>query len=236
MIAEIAPAPRQNLAERNASILSSGCGKETIGRHPMECYNRHMRLWTRLLTATGFVTVLAGLGVADVLWTKDKFVLPENLQATVGTAEESSIGNVSKRSGASLEDVFKDQNIEATDTDQGSLLSRIVGSATSVHTQVLLKDNDRILLFSWVENPEVKEEFQAIKDTLHDAFSANVSNLEDISQTPSDGPPYNLLSFKDPAISDERIIFLRIRQRLYELHVADGKDTDAESLIAALAK
>lgn len=196
-----------------------------------------MRLWARILTAMGFVTVLAGLGVADAMWTSDKFVLPSQMQANpLPTENASSAGTVSKRSGASLEEIFQDLNITATDTDQDSLLSRIVGNTASVHTQVLLKDNDRILLFSWVENPNVKEEFQAIKDTLHDAFSPNVSNLKDVTETPSDGPPRNILSFKDPAINDERIIFLRIRQRLYELHVADGKDADAESLLSSLSR
>ena len=49
-------------------------------------------------------------------------------------------------------------------------------------------------------------------------------------------PTRNLLTFLDPGLSSERIVFVRVRERLYELHVAPGKDDVLFELVEALTQ
>lgn len=196
-------------------------------------YNAIMRPWVRIATATIFVAILLGLGIADALLTNRSFIFPNTENAS---SSEDTAGTVAKNNGIALDAILKDEGITTSSTNDQSLLSRIVGSTAAVHTQVLLKDNDRIAFFSWIENPEVKKEFDIIKDTLHASFSPNVSDLRDVTEFPTNGPPRNVLSFRDPALGEEKMVFLRVRQRLFEIHIAKDKDADADSLVEALSR
>lgn len=89
---------------------------------------------------------------------------------------------------------------------------------------------------SWLENSDVKTIFGNLKQGLQEQFSSKLSDLRDETITVPDGPPVNILSFVDPALSSERLIFLRVRTRLYEIHVAKNGETIVDQLMAELSK
>ncbi len=190
-----------------------------------------MRLATKFLTGSGFLLLLVGLGTAEALFTKDRMILP-SLQATLNAAGQLG---VAKMGGVPVEDILKKNGIAASDVQEQSLIARVAASKTAVHTVALLKNNDRIALMVWIETPDVKDYFQAIKDALHASFSPAVTDLKDVTDTLPSGATRNSLSFKDPAIGAERMIFVRIRQQLFEFHVTDGKDKDVQGVIEALS-
>lgn len=183
-----------------------------------------------LLTGTVFAAVLLALGGADALFTGARTVLPSPLAATVTEA------GIVKNNGPTVGEVLKSLGIETTASSTQSLLARIAGETGKVQSMVLLKNNDRIASFSWMESPDVKRTFSALKDALHSSFSGTVTDLTDEVRTTPDRPVSNFLTFRDTGIDPERLVFLRVRERLYELHVADGKEVEVNALLEALSK
>jgi hypothetical protein len=194
--------------------------------------------WKTLLTATGFTALLLGLGTADAILTKDRIVLPSPLAAdltSTGTGMSLIPDAVTKNNGATVEAILREQSITTVVTSERSLLARIVSDPSTVHTAVLLKNGDRIALLSWTESPQVKLYFQALKDSLHSSFSPALKNLRDDTVSGNGRPTMNVLTFRDPAIAEERLFFVRVRERLFEVHATDGKEKDTEILLEALA-
>jgi hypothetical protein len=194
-----------------------------------------MSLRTRILTAVSFVAVLVALGTTDVLLTGKRMKFPA-LSASVSHPTQQEAIGVMRNEGASVPDILRSQSIETATSSEQSLLERIVPADAKVQTQILLKSNDRIALFAWIETPNAKTYFAALKDALHASFSPAVKDLRDDMELSSDRPARNILTFRDPAISAERITFIRIRQRIYELHTTDGKDADVQALMDVLSR
>jgi len=76
----------------------------------------------------------------------------------------------------------------------------------------------------------------ALKEALHTTFSPEMRDLVDEVQTREGRPPRNLLTFLDPAINSERVVFIRVRERLYEFHIAPGRDDSIYDLIESLTQ
>lgn len=127
-------------------------------------------------------------------------------------------------------------NFTAEETDQLSLLSAVVKESSQVTTRVLLLDGDRAGLVAWIETPDVKQVFLVLKDSLATLFSPEVRDLLDEMQAPAGKPPRNFLTFLDPSLSEERFVFVRIRERLYEFRIAPGKDEAMYQLVEALTE
>ena len=191
---------------------------------------------TRLLTAVGFVAVLVTLGTTDAFLTRGTMKLPSPLTADLMGEGDAAPKGVMKNEGLPVDAILQSQQLEGVGTSQKSLLERVVRNPSEVTTQILLKDNDRIALFSRVETPSAKTYFSALKDALHSSFSSAVTDLRDETELSSTRPARNILTFKDPAIAEERIILLRVRQRLFEFHVAEGKEADVQALVEALSQ
>lgn len=202
------------------------------------------------------VLVIALLAGADYVW-KEKPHLAELAAQNAATEAQtamtesssssassfSSAGNrivrkgtsTHKNSGVDVQAVLASLQLIAQPTNEASLL-KLSAQGVNVQTVVLLSNNDRAALFSWIESDDVKTVFSALKTALQEQFSPKLQNLVDETMAPGNGPPVDVLSFSDPAISPESIVFLRVRNRLYELHIAErGKDA-IEQLIAALSK
>ena len=96
--------------------------------------------------------------------------------------------------------------------------------AAEVHTYALLLHGDRAGLIAWTESAEVKNYFLALKEALHASFSPRVKDLLDETQRIPGKPPRNFLSFLDECLSPERLVFLRVRERLYEIRITEGND------------
>lgn len=136
--------------------------------------------------------------------------------------------SMKKKSSANVDEIIQKLGLTAVQTSESSLLTLSV-TAVPVRTSVLLLRGDRALLFSWIESDDVKDIMTTMKKSLQDEFSVKVTNLLDETRRTPDGPPMDVLRFLDPAISSEEIYILRIRNRLYEIHVAkNGTDVLAQ--------
>ena len=132
--------------------------------------------------------------------------------------------SMKKKSSVRVDDVIQKLGLTSVQTSERSLLS-IAVTTVPVQTSVLLLRGDRALLLSWIESDDVKDIMTNLKKSLQDQFSVQVSNLLDETRQVPNGPPMDVLRFLDPAISSEEIYILRVRNRLYEIHVAkNGAD------------
>lgn len=141
-----------------------------------------------------------------------------------------------KASGVNVADVLARLQLVSKETKETSFLLLTSPERSAVKVSVLLRNNDRAFLLSWVENDNVKTIFSALKQTLQEQFSGKVTDLIDETRRPENGPPVDYLSFIDPALSSERIVFFRVRNRLYELHTAENGAPLLETLITELSK
>lgn len=145
-------------------------------------------------------------------------------------------GAVVKKSGLDPLSIAAQRGFTVEETDQKSLLSAVVRDPSLVTTRVLLLNGDRAGLLSWIETPDVKEVFLVLKESLSTLFSPEVRDLLDELQSPPGSPPRNFLTFLDPSLSEERFVFVRVRERLFELHIAPGKDDVMYPLMEELTK
>jgi len=141
-----------------------------------------------------------------------------------------------KAGGIDVNAVLEKLQLVSKETNEASFILLTVPDRAKVTTSVLLRNNDRAFLFSWMESDDVKILFAALKQTLQEQFSGRVTDLVDETRTPKNGAPVDYLSFIDPALSSERIVFLRIRNRLYELHVAENGDGLLPELVTELSQ
>jgi len=164
--------------------------------------------------------------------------MPERSSSAVSSALGVVKKGVStkKASGINVEDVLAKLQLVKQETNEASFLLLTAPDKTKVKTHVLLRNNDRAFLFSWIESDDVKSIFAGLKKALQEQFSGKVTDLVDETQTPTGGPLVDYLSFVDPALSAERIVFLRVRTRLYELHVAENGDAVLDQLVTELSK
>jgi len=104
------------------------------------------------------------------------------------------------------------------------VLSRVITDGkTPVTSKVLLQDGDRAGVISWVQSPDVKRHYLSLKDLLHASFTTKVKDLIDETQRREGHPVRNLLTFFDAGLLPERVVFIRVRERLLEFHIAEGK-------------
>jgi hypothetical protein len=183
----------------------------------------------KIIVTAALLLVITGLGAADYYVSGDGFgaqVANPNTPAPTGA--------VAKASGPSIENVAQTLNLETSKSDDLSLLAQAVTDGTQVESTAILHDGDRAGSVTWVESANVKNYFIAIKEALLSAFSNQVSELRDETLQEADKPVRNILTFKDPQLSDERILFVRVRERLYEFHIADGQEETMNKLVEAL--
>ena len=199
----------------------------------------------------GLLTVLVALGTFDALLVENKKLLiqlqqPEPPQevAVVANSGSSSAAQSSTAPAGGIRKIEEPNVLEILTVEQfnfadpareRSLLEQIIPSGVAtVQAKVLVKDGDRIGLIAWADSPQVKIYLLALKEALHSTFSPEMRDLVDEVQEREGKALRNLLTFLDPAINEERVVFIRIRERLYEFHVAEGKDAVVFDLIETL--
>lgn len=199
----------------------------------------------------GLLTVLVALGTFDALLIENKKLLiqlqqPEPPQevAVVANSGSSSAAQSSAAPAGGIRKVEEPNVLEILTVEQfnfadpareRSLLEQIIPSdVATVQAKVLVKNGDRIGLIAWADSPQVKIYLLALKEALHSTFSPEMRDLVDEVQEREGKALRNLLTFLDPAINEERVVFIRIRERLYEFHVAEGKDAVVFDLIETL--
>lgn len=208
-----------------------------------------MQLRDLAIGATVSMTLL-GLAIADyiIVETPPSLVVEQpatNTRTGTGTIAASSSSarssaivrkgrSTKKQTLSSVADIIQTFGFDGVQTTEPSLL-RTLGRVTDAHETVLLRDGDRAFFLSWVESDDVKTIFSLVQQALQEQFSPRLAGLINETRRPADGPPVDFLTFTDPAISQERIVFLRVRTRLYELHIAPLGQAIADALIAALS-
>ena len=188
------------------------------------------------ILSVGFIALLIILGTTDAYFMQHFTVFPEEVtppptQDVLGTGD-----SVAKQSGPVVTEVLASLAVESQSMEEPSIIRRVIPPEISVPSLILLKDGDRIGLLSWTETPQVKNFFLALKEALHESFSPGLSDLVDETHTRPGKPVRNFLTFKDPALSSERLVFIRVRERLYEFHIAEGKDDVMLQVIEALTE
>lgn len=144
-------------------------------------------------------------------------------------------GGVRKQEGPKIETILGQTGWEFKAIKEPLFLSKIIPPEESQVTgTVLLKNGDRIGAIAWVESPKIKLYFIALKEALHSSFTPEIKDLVDETQHREGKPPRNLLTFLDTGINEERIVFVRVRSRLFEIHIADGNKKALFDLIDKL--
>lgn len=187
---------------------------------------------------------LAGLGAADAYFVESGWPVTESPPAIIppsSSAGSSSsatggtiTGGVKKKAGIDVLETVSSHGFTFENTDERTLVAGVVQNREPVQTRVLLKDGDRAGIISWIETPLVKEYFSTLKESLHPLFSPEVKDLLDEVQRNPGKPPRNFLTFLDPGISEERLVFIRVRDRLFEFHITTGKEDAMYQLIETL--
>lgn len=195
---------------------------------------------SKLLVTAAFLLCLVGIGSADALFTRNLTMLPslgDTPEVTLPLPSEEPTpdgGGIAKQSGPNMVEVLQALGIEQSQTEETSIIRRVIPEEMPVQTIVLLKDGDRIGMVSWAESPLVKTYFLALKEALHTSFTAQMTDLVDETQRPEGKPVRNFLTFLDPGLSPERLVFIRVRERMYEFHIGEGKDAEMFLLVDAL--
>lgn len=205
-----------------------------------------MRMQNTTTLTVGLLTVLTTLGAFDAVLVENKNILtrleePPSMPETMTASNRSAPAilpkeGTRKTGGPNVLEVLAVEQFNFVESQrERSLLEQIIPSdVATTQSKILVKDGDRTGLIAWVDSPQVKIYFLALKEALHSTFSPQMRDLVDETQKREGKPPRNLLTFLDPAINEERIVFIRVRDRLYEFHVAEDKDDMIFDLIETL--
>lgn len=202
---------------------------------------------SKTVVASGILLLLFGIGLADALLLEQDILAdwrqPQPPVEVTGQVQSSSsqtslpTEGVQKLAEPNVAHVLQVTGFSTASTDEITLIEQIVPpELASTEKLILLKDGDRAGVMAWVDSSQVKIFFLALKEALHTTFSAEVQDLVDETQQRAGKPTRNLLTFRDPEISEERVVFIRIRKRLYEFHVADGMDQTIFELVETLTE
>ncbi len=141
---------------------------------------------------------------------------------------------VAKHEGPDVPALLAELGYDARLQREQSLLEQVAPTGVPVAYRVLLLGESRQGAIAWIDTPNAKAAFNELKQKLLQTFSSRVQDLIDETTQAEGQPVVNRLSFRDPAISPEQFVFLRIRERLYEVHIAPGQEEALSLLLEAL--
>lgn len=190
----------------------------------------------KLIVTVALLLLLGGLGAADYLYQGGEYVgsVADDGTTTSDDNTELPPGAVVKNTGPSIEETVAEQRLTAEPSGDLSLLAQIITDDTEIKSMAILSDGDRAGSVTWVETGDVKTHFIALKDALLGSFSSDMRDLRDETMQQPGEPVRNVLTFIDPGLSEERIVFVRVRERLFEFHLAEGKEEVMNGFIEAL--
>ena len=194
--------------------------------------------------SAGLVTLMILLGVADAALLEG---LPQaevtEVTEVTEVAEVTEVlpptpsGSVRKAQGPDIMETLVSNSFTFSETREKFILAPVVEKSTdTLSAKALLIDGDRAGAIGWISSPHVKKHYIVLKEALHSAFTPDVQNLLDETQRRENHPTRNLLTFLDTGILPERVVFVRVRERLYEFHIAEGSSDVIFNLIEDLTK
>ncbi len=173
------------------------------------------------------MATLTLLGTADA-------VLLEQGALTVAPQPVDEAAPVAKKSGPDIPALLQELNFDARLQRESNLLEQVTPVGLAIDYRTLF-DDGRFASIAWIDGAQAKRSFTDLKQKLLQTFSPQLQELVDETTQDPEGPVVNRLSFIDPAISPDRFIFLRVRERLYEIHVTPGREERLTGLLQALA-
>lgn len=183
----------------------------------------------KIITTVLLLVVLTGVGAADYYLAGREYAADligdEPVQPTAS-------GGVAKAEDANVEDVLRALSLTVQPSEELTFLAQVSREAP-VKTLVILQNGDRVGAVSWIDG-DAKSAFIALKEALLSAFSSEVTGLSDRTYQEQGRPTRNVLTFRDPALSEETLTFVRVRERLYEFHATEGKEAAVQQAIDAL--
>ncbi|UPA22237.1 hypothetical protein K8942_04265 [Candidatus Peribacteria bacterium] len=187
---------------------------------------------SKIIITSLLLVFLGGLSAADYYLSAGHGTVTRS--GSGSTISSVPVGGVRKQSGPDVETIIAAEGFTTSSTSDLSFLAQIGGSDTEIEAQAILKDGDRAGSVTWIESPKVKTYFISLKEALLTAFSADMRDLKDETLQSPTGPVRNYLTFVDPSLSTERLVFVRVRERLYEFHIVLGKEEMMNTLIQAI--
>ncbi len=190
-----------------------------------------------VLVAGTFLVVLVGLGGAEAYVLRDKLqgALVGTQQPTLMATEEQPVltmDGVHRDDGASVDALLAEHASFEVRPSTGQMFLAVLLPDETVEIRDLFTNDQYAGTIAWVESPEVKDEFLALKDALLPAFSPQLSGLVDTTIRTPGLPTRNVLSFRDPALNPNALSFIRVRNRLFELHSTPGMEELLENLVS----
>lgn len=185
----------------------------------------------KIITTVLLLVGLTGVGAADYYLAGREYAA--DLIAQHPDETETGTG-VPKDTGLNVEETLRAANVTMQPSEDLTFLAQ-VAQETEVKTLVLLENGDRIGSVSWIDG-DAKQSFIALKEALLAAFSAKVEGLSDTTLQEPGLPIRNVLTFRDPSLSEETLTFVRVRERLYEFHAAPGKEAMMAQVLDALVR
>ena len=195
------------------------------------------------IVTLGLIVMLLAIGTTDALFTSAK--LPEvatkpqaqnQPQQRLQSKPPSKSNKRKTVKAPNILEILVSEKYKFQHSDEQNLLSMIIKDGTSVQSRVLIKDSDRAGFIAWSESPKVKIYFLSLKEALHVSFTPQVKDLIDETQKIKGQAERNLLSFHDPGIGEERLVFVRTRNRLFEFHLAKSHEDEMFELIDKLTR
>lgn len=187
-----------------------------------------MSLPQTFLATLAFAAILVGLGAVDAVFTKATLWIPSR--------ETSARQGVAKRQGPDVEERARARGFAIEQGTDDFLLQRVMPASQTIVARTLLTDNDRAAAIAWIDTAQVKNIFTRLRALLRSGFSPGLRDLIDETQTQPGKPPRDVLSFVDPAVHENRVLIVRVRERLYELHVVSGHEREIDALIDTLTE
>ena len=213
----------------------------SIGFAKVWYYNIHAM--NKPIVTLGLIVILLAIGAADVFLTSAK--LPEvatKPQAQTQPQQRSQPQLPKKNQKAetakapNILEILVSEQYKFQHSDEQNLLSMIIKDGTTVQSRALIKNSDRAGFVAWAESPKVKIYFLSLKEALHVSFTPQGKDLIDETQKREGRAERNLLSFYDPGIGEERLVFVRVRNRLFEFHLAKNHEDEMFDMIEKLTE
>lgn len=188
-----------------------------------------MQMTTRskIVTTALLLVALSGVGAADYWFAGREYAADLTAEPTTGSGT-----GVAKAGDVDVADALKQLGIATRASEDLTFLAQVSREAP-VSSLVILRGDDRAGSVSWIDG-DAKQSFISLKEALLSAFSSDVKNLSDKTLQEDGKPTRNVLTFRDPALSEETLTFIRIRQRLYEFHTTDGSEVAMQAVMDAL--
>lgn len=189
-----------------------------------------MRRSTKIAVTSLFILVLITLGLGEA------YVLQRKLNASL-TDDPAAGVTVVKAQSPDVEDVIQSSGgWTMQTTSEPTLLENIVPTGAAFERIALLHNGQYAGTLTWTTSPDVKTIFMELKEALLPSFSTNVTGLRDITEQQPGYPVRNVLTFRDPELGQDAFLLIRVRDRLYEAHMAAGKEQEMNLLMEKLSE